>query len=220
MSVSLEKLSTICALSNKAPSGVALAFGACQKSHVLSFQPASNTEQMVAKIGPAAWFQREGSFAKMGALFLRTFRILRLVSTLKILHIVIHSLTYSTLAAVCGTRFSPKNHETLEMAHCVDLCGGRCLCCVSIDLNRVDAVIVSFCASEFPLHRLLTLLALRLPFQMRFHWFAAHLLFIAAVSIPRSLPAAPKQMGTLSAPNWATISFPKDLSFASRVGQG
>ena len=30
------------------------------------FQPASNTEQMVAENGPVAWFQRLGSFAKVG----------------------------------------------------------------------------------------------------------------------------------------------------------
>ena len=46
-------------------------------------------------------------------------------------------------------------------------------------------VIVSFCASEFILHRRLTLLALRLPFHMHFHWFAAHLLLPVAVSIPK-----------------------------------
>ena len=44
-------------------------------------------------------------------------------------------------------------------------------------------VIESFCASGFILHGRLTLFALRLPFQMRFHWFDAHLLFPAAVSI-------------------------------------
>ena len=37
--------------------------------------------------------------------------------TLKPLHIVIHSLTCSTRVAVCGTRFSPKNHATVEIAH-------------------------------------------------------------------------------------------------------
>ena len=80
----------ICALLNKAPSRVALASGVCQKPGVICFQPASNTEQMVAEIGPVAWFQRQGSLAKMGAFFLQTLRILRLVSTLKPLHIVIH----------------------------------------------------------------------------------------------------------------------------------
>ena len=50
-----------------------------------------------------------GSLIKMGAFFPQTLRILRLVSTLKPLHIVIHSLTCSTLVAVYGTRFSPKN---------------------------------------------------------------------------------------------------------------
>ena len=72
--------------------------------------------------------------------------------TLKPLHIVIHSLTCSTRVAVCGTRFSPKNHATVEMAHAwvfaqhlthfeafahrVDLCGGRSLRGVAVDLNR------------------------------------------------------------------------------------
>ena len=46
-------------------------------------------------------------------------------------------------------------------------------------------VIVSFCASEFVLRGRLTLLALRLPFHMRFRGFAAHLLSPAAVSIPK-----------------------------------
>ena len=43
-------------------------------SGVLGFQPASNTEQMVAEIGSVAWFQRLGSFAKMGAFFLQSLR--------------------------------------------------------------------------------------------------------------------------------------------------
>ena len=75
-------------------------------------------------------------------------------------------------------------------------------------------VIVNFCASEFILHRRLTLLALRLPFQIRFHWFAAHLLLPAAVSIPRSVTAVPKPP---SAPRWLTIILPRDLSFARSV---
>ena len=60
ISRSLEKQSMICALLNKAPPRVALASGVCQKPDVLGFQPASNTEQMVAEIGPVAWFQRRG----------------------------------------------------------------------------------------------------------------------------------------------------------------
>ena len=153
--ISLEKLSTICALSNKAPPRVALPSGPCQKPGVIGFQPASNTEQMVAEIGPVAWFQRRGSLAKMGAFFLQTLRILRLVSTLKPVHIVIHSLTCSTLAAVCGTRISPKNHATVEIAqvwvlpitvpifkflHIALTCAVEArLCGVAVDLNRVDA---------------------------------------------------------------------------------
>ena len=53
----------------------------------------------------------------MGAFFLQAWRILRLVSTLQFLHIGIHSLICSTLAAVCGTRLSPKNHATVETGH-------------------------------------------------------------------------------------------------------
>ena len=83
-------------------------------------------------------------------------------------------------------------------AHRIDLCGGRALCGVAVDLNM--PVIVSFCASEFILHRRLILLALRLPFNMRFHWLAAHILFPAAVSISRSVADVPKQMGTPSSP--------------------
>ena len=44
-----------------------------------------------------------GVFCQNGSLFPQTVRLLRLVSTLKPLHIVIHSLTCSTLVAVCGT---------------------------------------------------------------------------------------------------------------------
>ena len=79
------------------------------------------------------------------------------------------------------------------------------------------SVIVSFCASEFIWHRRLTLLALRLPFHMRFHWLAAHLLFPAAVSIPKSVAAVTKQMETPSVSRWLTINFPRDLSFARSV---
>ena len=79
-----------------------------------------------------------------------------------------------------------------------------------IDLNRLDARHREFFAR-------LTLLALRLLFQMRFHWFAAHLHFAAAVSIPRSVAAAPGQMGTPSAPKWLKINFPRNLSFVRIV---
>ena len=72
---------SFCDLLNQALSRVALASDVCQKPGVLGFQPASNTEQMVAEIGPVAWFQRLGSFARMVAFFLQTSRILRLVST-------------------------------------------------------------------------------------------------------------------------------------------
>ena len=53
----------------------------------------------------------------MEAFFLPNLRILRLVSTLQFLHIEIHSLICSTLAAVCGTRLTPKNHATVVMGH-------------------------------------------------------------------------------------------------------
>ena len=81
-----------------------------------------------------------GHLPKWAPFFLQTLRILRLVSTLKPRHIVIHSLTCSTVAAVCGTRLSPKypcdcgNSASLGSAHHrahfpvsahrVDLCGG------------------------------------------------------------------------------------------------
>ena len=134
----------------------ALASGVCQKPGVLGFQPASNTEQMVAEIGPVAWLQCRGSLTKKWEpFFLETLRFLRLVSTWKPVHIVIHSVTCSTLAAVCGTLLNEKPcdcghcaslgfayhraHFLKVLAHRVDLCGGRSLCSVSIDLNRVDA---------------------------------------------------------------------------------
>ena len=82
ISISLEKLSVICALLNKEPSKVALASVACRGPGVLGFQPASKTKQIGAEIGPVAWFQRMGSFAKVGAFFPHTLRIRRLVSTL------------------------------------------------------------------------------------------------------------------------------------------
>ena len=60
ISMSLEKLSTICALLNRAPSRVALASGDCQKTGEPGFQPASRTEQMVAAIQPGALLRRRG----------------------------------------------------------------------------------------------------------------------------------------------------------------
>ena len=56
ISVSLEKLSV-----ERHP---ALASGVCQKPGVRGFQPASNTEQMVAEIGSVAWFQHLGLLPK------------------------------------------------------------------------------------------------------------------------------------------------------------
>ena len=102
-----------------------------------------------------------GVFCQSGGLFLtQTLRIRRPVSTLKPLHIVIHSLICSTRVATCGTRFSPKNHATVEMAHArvfahhrahfevfahrIDLCGGRSLRSMAMDLNRLHA-----CHREF-----------------------------------------------------------------------
>ena len=91
----------------------------------------------------------------MGAFFLQTSRILRLVSTLTPLHIVIHSQTCSTRVAVHDTPFSPKNLASVEIAHAwvlpitvhhfeviahrIDLCGGRALRGMAVDLNRVYA---------------------------------------------------------------------------------
>ena len=43
-----------------------------QKPGVLRFQPASNTEQMVAKIGPVTWFHLLWSFAREVAFFPRS----------------------------------------------------------------------------------------------------------------------------------------------------
>ena len=91
--------------------------GACQKPGVLGFQPAFNTEQMVAEIGPVAWFHLLWSFAREVAFFPQILRIRLLVPTSKPLHIVIHSLICSTLTAICGPRLSPKNHVSVEMAH-------------------------------------------------------------------------------------------------------
>ena len=39
----------------------------------------------------------------------------------------------------------------------------------------------------------------------------------AAVSIPKSVAAVPRQMGTPSVSRWLTINFPRDLSFARSV---
>ena len=77
-------------------------------------------------------------------------------------------------------------------------------------------VILSFCSARFVLHRRLTLFALRLPFQMRFHWLDAHLLFSGAISISRSVTAVEWQVGTPSATRWQTMNFTSDLSFARR----
>ena len=58
------------ALLNSAPSREALVSGVFQEPGVLDFQPASNTEQMVADIGPVSWFQRrEGVSCQNGSLF-------------------------------------------------------------------------------------------------------------------------------------------------------
>ena len=91
---------------------VALASGACQQPGELGFQPATRTVPSVAEIGPVALLQRGGSFVRP----YETLRIMRLVSTLKPRHIVIQSQTCSTLAALCGTRLSPKTHTTVEIA--------------------------------------------------------------------------------------------------------
>ena len=172
----------ICASLNKAPSRVALASGACQKPGVLGFQPASNTEQMVAEIGPAALVPASGVSCQHGSIFPQTLRILRLVSTLKPLHIVIHSLTCSTRVAVCGTRFSPKNHATVELAHAwflpitapilrflhiaLTCVVDAALRGVAVDLNRMYAHHREFLRLRIHLAwTIKTLLVLPLPFQ-------------------------------------------------------
>ena len=102
-----------------------------------------------------------GVFCPSGrAFFPQTLRIRRLVSTLKPLHIVIHSLTCSTRVAVCGTRFFAEEpcdcgngarlgftHHRAHFevfAHRIDLCGGRSLRSVAIYFNRLSA-----CHHEF-----------------------------------------------------------------------
>ena len=59
----------ICALLNKAPSRVALPSGDCQKPGELGFHPASNTEQMVAEIGPRSLIPATGVSGQHGGLF-------------------------------------------------------------------------------------------------------------------------------------------------------
>ena len=150
----------VCALLNKAPSMVALASGACQNPGVLGFQPAPETEQIVAEIGPVTWFQRLGSFARVGAFSPQTLRIRRLVSTLKTsphcdsladLFDSGGSLWHSRFAEEpcdCGNgaRLGFTHHRThIEVfAHRIDLCGGRSLRRVSTDLNLLYA-----CHREF-----------------------------------------------------------------------
>ena len=90
----------------------------------------------------------------MGAFFLQNLRILRLVSTLQFLHIEIHSLICTTLAAVCGTRLTLKNHATVVIEHAwafaktvpnfrfqhmASTCALDAPCYVTVDLNRVNA---------------------------------------------------------------------------------
>ena len=157
-----------------------VAQGAIQKPGVLGFQPPT----------PNKWWQRlglfpsSGVFCQNGSLVPQTSQILRLVSTLKPLHIVIHSLT-CTRVAVCGTRFSPKNHATVEIAHAQVLP-------ITVSISRFFAHRIDLCGRSL---RGVALMALRLPFRMRFHWLAAHFLFPAAVSIPRSVADVHKQMG-------------------------
>ena len=125
-----------------------------------------------------------------------------------------HSL-FTEKSCVCETAqawFLPITVTIFKFLHIALICAVDAPCAVrpSIDLNRVDARHCDCCAYEFILHRRLTLLALRLPFQMRFHWFAAHLLFSTAVLITRSVAAVPRQIGTPSAPRWLTINFLRD----------
>ena len=139
----LEKQSTICALLKRAPWRVALASGDYQKPGELGCRSASKTEQMVAKIGPAALFQRRGSFERIEAISFQSLRILRLVSESDPRHIVIHSLICSTRVATCGARFVPKNQATVEITHARVLPIFKLLhivlCRVTMNLKRMDA---------------------------------------------------------------------------------
>ena len=95
-----------------------------------------------------------GVFCQNGSLFPQTLRNLRLASTLKPLHMVIHSggtLWHSLFAEEpcdCGikARLGFTNHRTIfaVFAHRIDLCGGRSLRGVAVDLNKLYA-----CHREF-----------------------------------------------------------------------
>ena len=52
---------------------------------------------------------------------------------------------------------------------------------------------------------------------MRFHWFAAHLLFPAAVSIHKSVADVPEQMGTPSSPRANDLSFARSVDLPDRI---
>ena len=62
-------LNLLGALLNKAPSREALPSGDCQKPGELGFHPASNTEQMVAEIGPVSLIPATGVSSQHGGLF-------------------------------------------------------------------------------------------------------------------------------------------------------
>ena len=190
ISISLEKQSTICALLNKASSRVTLASGACQKPGVLGFQPASYTEQRVAEIGPGAWFQRRGVICQNGSLFFSrpygfcTLCRHRSPSTSRSTHWLARRWQqFAALAFRTKTMrlwkyrklgFCPSPARFQVPAHRVDLCGGCSLCGVSTDLDTVDARHREFLRLRVHLAQTV---GLRLPKQMRFHWFAAHLLW-------------------------------------------
>ena len=86
------RLSMICALFNKAPSRVALASGACQKPWCTRLPATLQHRTNGGRDWACSLVPASGVFCQNGSLFSQSFRILRLVSTLKPLHIVIHSL--------------------------------------------------------------------------------------------------------------------------------
>ena len=149
------------------------------------------------------------------------------MSTLKPLHIVIHSVTCSTLAAVCGTLLNVKPcdcghcaslgfahhraHFLKVLAHRVDLCGGRSLCSVSIDLNRVDARHREFLRLRFHLAQTVDSLGPSSAFP--------HALPLLCCTSPLPCCSFDPQVGSCcpQTNGWLTINFPSNLSFSRSV---
>ena len=88
---------------------------------------------------------------------------------------------------------------------------------MSVDLNRVNACHREFLRVREHLAQTIDSLGPSPAFPYAFPLTCGTSPFPAAVSIPKSVAAVPRQMGTPSVSRWLTINFPRDLSFARSV---